>query len=189
MEQELTLVEHLGELRKRIIVSLVTLGIALAVSFPLSSRVLKFLKLPAGDTIQKLVFFSPQEAFLAYFRIAFFCALVISMPMILYQIWLFVSPAIEERRRKLVVYFVLFSSLSFLLGCLFAYFFLIPSALKFLLAFAKDELEPVISVGRYISFVTAFILGCGLVFQMPNLSYLLTKLGVIRPDVLRKKYK
>ncbi len=189
MDKPLTLVEHLNELRKRIILSLVCVGISSALSFPLTSQLLKILKRPAFGIIENLVFFSPQEAFLIYMRIAVICGLTISMPVILYQIWAFISPAVEEKFRRHVGSFVVFCSLSFATGCLFAYFILIPPALKFLLSFAGEDLEPVISATKYISFVTSLVLGCGLVFQMPMLSFFLTKLGVISSRLLRKKYK
>ncbi|MFN7169628.1 MAG: twin-arginine translocase subunit TatC [Candidatus Omnitrophota bacterium] len=189
MDKELTLVEHLTELRKRIIISLVSLGLASIISLPFASNLLKILKLPASGLIEKLAFFSPQEAFLIYMRIAFLCGISISLPVILYQIWAFILPAIEERLRKLAAYCILFCSGTFIGGCLFAYFILIPPALKFLLGFAKEDLEPVISASNYISFVISLILGCGLVFQMPILSLILTRIGIINHRILRKKYK
>lgn len=189
MERELTIIEHLNELRKRIIISLVALGIGTVFSLPFASYGLKILKLPSSGVIEKLVFFSPQEGFMIYMRIAFLSGLIVSMPVILYQVWAFILPAIEERRRRYTVLFIFFCSLSFIIGCLFAYFILIPPALKFLLSFAKDDLEPVISAQKYISFVISLILGCGLVFQMPVLSFILTRLGVINARILRKKYK
>lgn len=189
MEQELTLVEHLTELRKRIIICLVFLGIGTIFSLPFASWVLKILKLPASDIIQRLAFFSPQEAFLIYMRIAFLSGLIISMPVILYQVWAFISPAIEERLRRYSSAFIVFCSLLFITGCFFAYFILIPPALKFLLSFGREDLEPVISASKYISFVITLILGCGFVFQMPALSLILTKVGIINTRILRKKYR
>jgi len=189
MEQPLTLVEHLNELRKRIIVSLAVLGIATIASFPLASYILKILKFPAAEYIKTLVFFSPQEAFMVYMRIAFFSGFLIALPVILYQVWAFVSPAIEERFKRYTAYFTFFCSFFFIAGCLFAYFILIPPALKFLLSFAKDDLEPVISAQKYISFVIGLILGGGLVFQMPVLSFILAKLKIISAQFLRRKYK
>lgn len=189
MDKPLTLVEHLNEIRKRIIISLVSLGIVSIFSLPFASMVLKILKLPAGGLIERLVFFSPQEGFLIYMRIAFLCGFIISMPVILYQVWAFITPALEERMKEYTGFFIIFCSLFFIVGCLFAYFILIPPALKFLLSFGKEDLEPVISASKYISFVVALILGCGLVFQMPVLSLILTKVGIINPQILRRKYK
>ncbi|MDP2939937.1 MAG: twin-arginine translocase subunit TatC [Candidatus Omnitrophota bacterium] len=189
MERELTIIGHLNELRKRIIISLVALGIGTVFSLPFASYGLKILKLPSSGVIEKLVFFSPQEGFMIYMRIAFLSGLIVSMPVILYQVWAFILPAIEERLKRRSGIFILLCSGFFIIGCLFAYFILIPPALKFLLSFAKDDLEPVISAQKYISFVISLILGCGLVFQMPVLSFMLTKLGILDARSLRKKYK
>lgn len=189
MDAPLTWTEHLEELRRRIIVSLITLGIASVTSLPFASKFLELLKLPAEGTIEKLAFFSPQEAFLIYMRIAFLLGFVVSMPVILYQVWTFISPAIEKRTKKRTTYFIIFCFTAFITGGFFGYFILIPPALKFLLSFAKGQLEPVISAGKYISFVVSLILACGLVFQMPVLSFILTKLGIINPQILRRKYK
>lgn len=189
MDRKLTLVGHLSELRKRIIVSLLAIGIATIVSFPFASKALAILKLPAASLIGKLVFFSPPEAFLIYMRIAVTCGLVFSMPVILYQIWAFVRPALKERFRRQGAGFILFCLASFIAGCLFSYFVLLPPTLKFLLGFATEDLGPVISASKYISFVIGLILGCGLVFQMPVLSLILTKVEILNSGILRKKYK
>src|SRR3989338_6003142 len=137
MDRELTLVDHLNELRKRIIVSLIALGVVSVVSLPFATHLLRILKIPASGLIERLAFFSPQEAFLIYMRIAFLCGLIISMPIILYQIWAFVCPAIEERLKRYSVYFIFFCSLAFIAGCLFAYFILIPPALRLILTKLK----------------------------------------------------
>src|SRR3989338_2008294 len=153
MDRELGLSEHLGELRKRLIICLVSLGIGIVCSMPFAQFLLKVLKFPAAGLIEKLVFFGPQEAFLIYMRIAFFCGLALSMPVILYQLWSFVSPAVDERLKRHTSDFIVSASSLFIIGCLFAYFFLIPPALKFLLSFASEDLEPVISATKYISFI------------------------------------
>ncbi|MDP2938928.1 MAG: twin-arginine translocase subunit TatC [Candidatus Omnitrophota bacterium] len=189
MDKPLSLVEHLEELRKRIIICVVSLAVGILVGFPFSSPILKILKLPAKGLIEKLVFFSPQEAFLIYMNIALFSGLVISLPVILYQFWAFVLPAVEEKLRKYIGFFLFFCLIFFISGCLFAYFVLIPPSLKFLLGFASGELEPVICASKYISFLLSLILGCGVVFQMPVLSFLLSKIGIINAKILRKKYK
>lgn len=189
MDYKQTLIEHLSELRGRIVISLISLLLASAVSFSFVSPLLALLKIPSAGVIEKLVFFSPQEALMIYMRIAFLAGLIIAMPVILYQLWLFLRPAMEEKLRKYVVYFIFFSSLSFISGCIFAYSVIIPPALKFCLSFSSSDLVPLISADKYISFVIGLILGTGLVFQMPVLSFILTKLGVITARFLRGKYR
>lgn len=189
MDRELTLVEHLTELRKRIIICLVAVGISSAFSFPFASYLIEILKVPAKDSIGRLAFFSPEEGILVYLRLSFLCGIAVSMPVILYQLWKFISPAIDERIRKNSVYFIICCFIAFAAGIFFAYFLLLPPALKFLLNFSRGQLEAVISATRYISFVTALILACGLIFQMPVLSFILSKIGIINTRILRQKYK
>ena len=125
MERELSLVEHLAELRIRIIVSLVALGISCVLSFPFAPFLLNILKNPASGIIDKLAFFSPQEGFLIYVNLSLFSGWLISLPIILYQAWAFISPAIEERQKKHIGSFIFFSFMAFICGGLFAYFILI----------------------------------------------------------------
>lgn len=187
MDAKLTIVEHLNELRKRIIICLILLGMATVISLPFASQILKILKLPAGEYINTLAFFKPQEAFLVYMKVAFLCGIIIALPAILYEIWAFISPAVERGIKRYTLYFILCGSLIFIIGGLFAYFILLPKAIKFLLSFQGDILQPVISAREYISFVVSIILGCGLIFQMPVLSFILTKAGLINARVLRRK--
>lgn len=187
--KDLTFIQHLEELRKRIIICLISLCVTSMASFPASKLALRILKLPADGMIAKLAYFSPAEAFTTYFKIAVFCGLLLSAPVILYELWCFVAPAVGDRIRKYTVLFVSFSLLAFIAGCLFAYYLLLPAALKFLLSFAQGELEPVISVSKYISFALSIILCTGLVFEMPTISFILSKLGILHYRFLRKYYK
>jgi sec-independent protein translocase protein TatC len=189
MEKKLTLIEHLNELRKRIIIVLISLALTTLISFPFSSFMLKLLKQPAMPFIDKLVFLSPQEAFMVHMRIAFLGGFILSMPVIIYQIMAFVFPALKVQAKKFIIFAVGFCFLSFILGCSFSYFVLAPTALNFLLSFGSDNLTPLISAGRYISFISALILSCGLIFQMPFISFILTKIGIISHQLLRRNYK
>jgi sec-independent protein translocase protein TatC len=188
MDGEFTVIEHLNELRKRILFSLIALIFATAVSVPFSPEILKFLKHPSGGAIDRLVFFGPEEAFLIYMRISMTAGLVIAFPVLLFQLWRFLAPAIGEKFKRYAFFFIFFSSLVFLLGCAFAYFILLPAALKFLLSIGKGELEPLISAARYIGFTTGLILACGVVFEMPVVSFFLTRIKVINARMLRRKY-
>lgn len=189
MDRELTLVEHLSELRGRVIFCLIALGITCVTSFIFVSDVLKILKLPAAGLIDRLVYFSPEESLLIYMRISFSCGFVLSMPAILYQIWAFCSPALEEKTKRHSVCFILSCFLSFVVGGLFAFFILIPPALRFCFNFAKDDFEPLISASKYISFVVNLIIASGLMFQMPVASFVFTRIGIINAGTLRSKYK
>jgi len=189
MDKELTLVEHLEELRRRIIISLILITVISVFAFPFAPKILAILKAPSSGVIGKLVFFNPQEAFLIHIKIAFFMGLAISVPMILYQLWAFISPAIEYKTKKQGLLFFVSSVGAFIGGASFGFLVLLPAAFKFLLSFSGDNLEPVISASSYISFVLGLTLGCGLVFEMPVLSYLLSKIGIINYRFLRRVWK
>jgi len=186
--ERFTVIEHLEELRKRAISSLIMLGVATAASVPFASPLLRFLKLPASGYIDKLAFFAPEEAFSIYIRISFIAGLIVSFPFIIYQLWMFTAPAIEEKFKRYVVFFTGMISLAFLAGCAFAYLIMLPAALKFLLSLGQGDLVAVISASKYISFVTTLILISGLVFQMPVLSMIATKIGIMDHIFLRKKF-
>jgi sec-independent protein translocase protein TatC len=189
MDKELTFVGHLEELRRRIIISLAALGLASVISLPFASWILKVLKAPASGIIGKLAYFGPQDAFLIYMKVGLMAGLVIAFPVIAYQLWKFISPAVEDRFKRYAVHFIIASSAAFLMGCLFAYFVLLPAALNFLLSFGSEDLEPVISAGQYISFTISIILCSGLVFEMPVLSFILARIGLINAAMLKNKWK
>ncbi|MCM8804561.1 MAG: twin-arginine translocase subunit TatC [Candidatus Omnitrophica bacterium] len=186
-DKEMTFLEHMEELRYRIIICLIAIAIGVIIGFPFSRYALRILKLPGYPVINKLVFFSPQEGFLIYLRISFFIGLIFSLPVIIYQLFAFIEPALEERTKKYVLSFIFLGTISFLSGVVFVYFILLPTALKFLLSFGSSELEPVISANKYISFVIMLLIAGGIVFQMPVLSFLLTKLGLINWKFLKEK--
>lgn len=181
--------EHLEELRRRLLLSLLSLVITTLISVPFSPLVLKILKLPSDSLVNKLAFFSPEEALLIFMRISFCCGLFVSLPFIAYQLWLFISPAVEEKFKQCAIYFVLFCSIAFIIGGIFAYFILLPNALRFLLSLGNEDLVAVISAGKYISFVLAITVGCGFIFQMPVLIFLLTVLGIVNARLLRRHFK
>src|SRR3989338_2003620 len=188
-DKELSLIEHLTELRKRLFYCLIPFLLATVFSALFTRSILGFLRLPAKGAIEKLAFFSPQEIAVTYIKIAIFSGLLLALPVILYQIWRFISPALEERQRRHTINFIFFTWFSFFIGAGFCFFCLLPISLKFLISLAGDDLTPVISVSKYISFVLALTLGCGLVFEMPVLTWILTKLKILNAGILRKKRK
>lgn len=189
MDKELSFVEHLDELRLRIIISLAVLAVSSCMAFLYASEIIVILKSPASGVIDRLVFFNPADAFMVYIKVSLFAGLVVSMPVIFYQLWGFVSPAIDERIRKNGLLFLAATAGMFTAGGSFGYFVLLPAAFKFLLSFARDGLEPLISVSSYISFVIGFVLACGAVFEMPVLSYLLSRMGIINHLIMRRAWK
>jgi sec-independent protein translocase protein TatC len=188
-QRYLTLTGHLEELRNRIIISLAALLVCSAICLPFSSAILAALRVPARGALGRLVYFGPEEAFLVYMRIGVIAGLILSFPVIAYQAWAFVSPAVGRDLRRYAAYFVASSTLAFVSGCAFAFFVLLPAALKFLLGIGGQDMEPVISAARYISFVTASMLACGAVFEMPVAAFFLARAGVLTSAAMRRKFK
>lgn len=179
-DKELTVVEHLGELRSRIVKSIIFLIVCLTIAFSYVDKLIPFLIKPIG----KLVFIIPQEAFVANVKIAFFISLFISSPFILYQIWKFISTGLRSSEKKYSLIFGPISFLFFVFGVSFGYFIIVPIGIKFLLGFATDLVTPMIGIGGYISFAGTLAFTFGAVFQIPLVILFLTKIGVVTPVFL-----
>lgn len=185
----MTLVGHLSELRKRLIFCLIPFAAIAIISFPFARVIISFLRFPSAGLISKLAYFSPQEVALVYTKTAVFCGLVLSLPVFFYHAWRFISPALDEEQKTHITAFIFWASVSFLTGALFGYLCLLPFSLRFLLSLGGEELTPVISISRYISFVLAMVLGSGAIFEIPILVWILTKLRIINAGFLKRKRK
>ena len=182
-ERKLTLVKHLEEFRNRIIKSIIFVIACSVFVYCFIDRLLPFLTKPIGE----LVFIAPQEAFVANIQIAFFGGLFLSSPVILYQIWRFVSAGLKVNERKYVLIFGPISFIFFIVGCAFGYFVIVPLGIKFLLSFSTDFITPMISISKYISFLGLLTLVFGLVFQLPSVMLFLTKLRIIDSKFLSQR--
>lgn len=187
VDKRMRLVEHLEEFRCRILISLGAIFIATCIAFWKVKEIVAYLVRlgPIGN----LIFISPTEAFFTYLRLAFFIGLFISSPIILFQLWRFVSVGLTESERKVVLFFFPFSISLFLFGAAFAFFAVIPWALKFLINFAGPDVLPMLSISKYVSFVAVLLLMFGLVFELPIVIILLAKLGIVTPATLRRNRK
>lgn len=188
-QRRLPVTGHLEELRRRLWVCISAILVASALSVAWTGQLIDWLKRPAGPLLPRLAFFSPPEALIAYMKVAIMAGLALSVPVLLYEGWAFVRPGLTLRERRCGLAFVGWGTLLFLIGAAFAYGVILPVSLRFLLGFGGTNLEPVISINQYLSFTTAVILACGVVFQLPLAVFLLTKLGVLRPQTLRRKWR
>jgi sec-independent protein translocase protein TatC len=187
-DKELSLGQHLKEFRDRLMVACIAIAITTAISFLFTTDIIKLLLVPAG--VSKLVALSPTENFTTYFRVALFSGFALSMPVVLYEIYAYIDPALHPNERRFALTLGPFVLLLFLAGMLFCYFILLPNALKFLINFGSEVIDNQLRASEYLSFVTLFIVGMGLVFEMPVLIYALIRLGVVQRSWLtsRRRY-
>ncbi|MDR0927696.1 MAG: twin-arginine translocase subunit TatC [Ignavibacteria bacterium] len=186
-ESNMSFLQHLTELRKRIILALVSIIIGCAATAFFISDLMRdvFLHpaLSSGLSLQNLQPFG--QPFL-YFKVIAITGIIVAMPFVLYQFWLFIAPALYENEKKWISRATLFTSLSFLCGVVFSYFVLIPTMLTFAANFGSDLIENRIDVNEYFSFVSMILLAAGGLFELPMLSFILSKMQLITPKFLSK---
>ena len=182
-EPAMSLTEHLDELRKRIIYSVIAVVLASIVTFMYVDLIRETITGPAAGN---LVFIGVAEAFMTNIKIALLAGVLLAFPVILYQVWSFVLPGLDPREKKFVFVFVTASLLLFTAGVSFAFFIIIPISIRFFLGFESEAIEAMISFGNYISYVSGVIFAFGLVFQMPIAVFVLSKLGLISAAFLKK---
>lgn len=181
MDERLTLAGHLEELRRRLGIALAALLIGVGVSLSRVEWIVQWLRRPAGELLPPFAYFSPVEPLLAYVRVAVLGGLALAMPAILLQLWGFVRPGLSTRERSLGLTFIGWGSVQFLAGAAFAYYGLLPVSLRVLLGIGRDFLEPVLSIDRYLAFVTALLFWCGIVFELPVVLWVLARIGIVTP--------
>ncbi len=190
----MSFLEHLEELRRRIISALVGLGVAFGVSFLFCDQLWNIIKQPAVTALktlgypQRLVQTTPMETLnIIWFKLPLVCAIFISSPWVFYQIWAFISPGLYRKERRWAVPFIVSSAGLFILGGLFAYFVAFRYALTFLLGMGYGKsVEPFVSVSEYFAMFVNVVLGIGLVFELPVVIFFLTLLRIVSPSFLIK---
>ncbi|MEZ0328268.1 MAG: twin-arginine translocase subunit TatC [Dissulfuribacterales bacterium] len=188
-EQGLPLHEHLNELRQRIIRSLLALAAGFAVAYyfidPIFDAVARPLKqvLPEGSSI---IFTAYSEGFFAYLKLAFVCAIFLSSPIILYEIWAFIAPGLYSHEKRIVLPMVFVSSLCFIGGGVFGYFVVFPAAFGFFAGYSSSGLKLMPNITEYLSFAIHLLLAFGLAFELPVFMLLLGMMGVVRAEWLKK---
>ena len=183
--RELSLVGHLSELRKRLIIIAVAVIVGTCISYYYVDLLLEILLKPAG----KLYYMRPTEAFFTYMKVSVVGGLVIAAPIILHQIWLFVKPALTVREKQLSNWILPVAIGLFGIGIVFSYLLVLPAAVKFFMGFATDELQPMFSIGQYMDFVLSFVLPFGFIFELPLILIILGYFNLITSRFLKTKRK
>ena len=180
---------HLDEIRQRLLVCFLFLTLFSVLCFVSMEQLLDFLKRPAGGELKQLAVFSPTAAIVSFIKIAGTGGLILSIPVLLYQAWMFILPALETQSRKKGLVFIGSGTLLFLAGACASYFLLLPASLRFLLGIGKNDLVFLISLDAYVSFVLLLILGGAIIFEMPLLAFMLAKVGILTAEQMLKGWK
>jgi len=188
-----TLISHLNELRKRLMVSAICFVAAMSVCLARSEFVIQHLVGRAKEF--EFIYVAPAELLIAYIRIAILCGLVVAFPVISFQVWQFLRPGLTRAERKAVAFVLTFGMVLFLLGGVFAFEVVLPFTLKYFAGLngasvgGEQSIKAMVSIQNYLNFVVNTLLTFGLVFEMPIIIILLTQLGILNPKILRKNRK
>jgi sec-independent protein translocase protein TatC len=194
---------HLTELRKRIVYAAIAIGIGFIACFNYSEDILGLLLMPMNSTMtfhaaypflhfepnkttQDLYFTTLIEPIMSHLKIGFIAGIMVMVPIILYQVWKFISPGLLPRERKYAGQFVFFATLFFYIGVLFCFYLLLPFAVPFLITYKTEHLKPIIKLADYIDFTLKFMLASGAVFELPLVMIILGRMGIISPEILTK---
>ncbi|HZK57238.1 MAG TPA: twin-arginine translocase subunit TatC [Clostridia bacterium] len=183
----LTLMEHLGELRKRVVISFIAIIVCAFAAYRYIDKIIDIITRPAGEL--EFIYLSPPELFMSYIKICLVLGLVISSPIILFQIWGFIKPGLKIKEKKYVVLALSMGTVFLLMGVVFAYYVIVPMTIKFFIGVSVGKIAPLFSFANYVSFVSSLLLSFGLVFELPLLIILLTQLGLVVPKTLKKYRK
>lgn len=178
----MTFTDHLAELRKRLVVSCAAFLAAGFGCFSFAEKLAEFVMRPAG-TLQ-FVYLSPPELFVSYVKLALVAGLALSLPVILFELWLFVSPALSRRERGSVFLSLFFGAFFFVAGAAFAYYVILPFTIKFFLSYSNPRVEAVFAIKDYFDFVSGLVLGFGAAFELPMAAALLGAFGLLKAELL-----
>ena len=189
-ENNMTLTEHLGDLRRVLTVSIIAIFVTSIASYAaFGDQLFGLVTEPLKKFDVELIYIGMAEAFVTKIKVAILAGIILALPVILWQIWSFVAPALLPKERRYFILLIPISALLFAGGALFAYLVVFNFAARFLLVVVSGDLTPMLSVGKYVSFLIAFVLPFGAVFELPLVVYFLTKIGLINHRWLARNRK
>jgi sec-independent protein translocase protein TatC len=186
--------DHLEELRKRIVYSIMSVGVGAVACWYYREQIYGVMQRPIMDALrangmpEKLVYLNPTEPFNLYLKIAALGGLFLTSPFVLYQVWMFISPGLYRNEKRYVVPFMISTITLFTLGGYFGYRIAYPRALNFFIDFSK-QFQPMITIGEYTSLFLSIVLGMGLIFEMPILVFFLSLMGIMSPSFMWKNFR
>ena len=187
--EEATLVEHLGELRARIVISLISITVGFVVAFAFHGRILEWLNAPLPDEFGKPLTLSPAEPFLTSVKISLLAGLLLALPIVLWQVWAFLAPAMEERSQRVISFFVAFAAVMLVAGIAFGYYVALPSAIHFLTNFDSSHYAVELRARDYYGFTTLVLFAMAVVFELPLFILALVRLRIVSTRKLRRNWQ
>ena len=183
---------HIADLRKRLMVSGLTVIAMFFVCFAFYEPILNWMMIPVEAVLppnSQMVAVEIQETFFTALKVAFFTGFIVSLPVIFWQMWLFLGPGLYEHEKKLVIPFVFFATLMFLIGASFAYYIVVPFGFDFLINFGSAVVTVLPSIGKYVGFFTKLLFGFGVAFELPVITFFLAKIGLVDDRMLKDFFK
>ena len=183
---------HIADLRKRLMVSGASLIVAFFACFFFYEPILEWMMVPVEAVLppnSQMVAVEIQETFFTALKVAFFTGFIVSLPIIFWQMWLFLAPGLYDHEKKFVFPFVFFATLMFLVGSSFAYYVVVPFGFEFLINFGSTVVTVLPSIGKYVGFFTKLLFGFGVAFELPVITFFLAKIGIVDDQMLKDYFK
>ncbi|QKF59445.1 twin-arginine translocase subunit TatC [Aliarcobacter lanthieri] len=183
---------HIADLRKRLVFSSICIVVMFFVCFSFYEPILDWMTLPVKQALPigtNMIAVSIEETFFTAMKVAFFAGFIASLPVIFWQMWLFLAPGLYDHEKKLVIPFVFFATLMFLCGAGFAYYIVVPLGFKFLIAFGSTVVTVLPSIGTYVGFFTKIMIGFGIAFELPVVTFFLAKIGLVDDQMLKSFFR
>ena len=183
---------HLAELRKRLMISIAAVFVMFVICFGFWEHILDWMIMPLKEALpagSNVIFTKVGEAFFTALKVSFFAALICSLPIIFWQLWLFIAPGLYEHEKKLVLPFVIAATGMFVAGALFAYYIVFPFGFSYLINFGSQLFTALPSIGEYVGFFTKLMFGFGIAFELPVITFFLAKLGLVTDESLKNFFK
>jgi len=191
-EEKQPFLSHLEELRRRLVVSAIAVGIGFVISYFFSEHLFDILVAPLRRVLPEeshLIFTNLPEMFFVYLKVSFLAGVILAAPVIFYEMWLFIAPGLYQKEKRFVIPFVACSTILFVSGALFGYLVVFPFGFRFFMGFSSGYIQALPSVREYFSFSIKLLFAFGVVFELPVVLFFLTRMGIVTPQYLRKKRK
>ena len=183
---------HLAELRKRLLISVATVFVMFVICFGFWEHILDWMIVPLKEALppgSNVIFTKVGEAFFTALKVSFFASIILSLPVIFWQLWLFIAPGLYEHEKKFVLPFVVSATAMFVAGALFAYYVVFPFGFSYLINFGSQLFTALPSIGEYVGFFTKLMFGFGIAFELPVITFFLATLGLVTDETMKNFFK